>query len=68
MRESRKTEKTHLPADAYEEWIGSQVVKPAGERRQKKVSENQYESWVRKRVEKRLNKATRGRRARGTAT
>jgi hypothetical protein len=54
MRESSKSEKTHLPADSFEEWIKDQSVKPAGEKRTGKPSENQYEAWVKKRVDKRV--------------
>lgn len=56
MRESSKSEKTRLPADSFEEWIRTQTVKPAGEKRPRKPSENQYEAWVNKRVEKRLGR------------
>ena len=57
MRESSKSERTHLPSDSFEEWIKAQPVRPAGEKRPRKPSENQYEAWVKKRVEKRVGKS-----------
>ena len=59
MRESSKSERTHLPVDSFEEWIKAQPVKPAGEKRSRKPTENQYEAWVKKRVEKRSGKRQR---------
>jgi len=59
MRESSKSERTHLPPDSFEEWIKAQPVKPAGEKRARMPSENQYEAWVKKRVEKRIGKKQR---------
>jgi hypothetical protein len=56
MRESSKSEKTHLPPDSFEEWIKDQSVKPVGEKRPRKPSENQYEAWVKKRVDKRVGR------------
>jgi len=60
MRESSKSERTHLPPDSYEEWVKTQPVKPSGEKRPRKPSENQYEAWVKKRVERRVGKKQQG--------
>lgn len=51
MRESKKTERTHLPKDVYEEWSESQTVK-AGGAKHRQAPENTYEVWVEKRVKK----------------
>jgi hypothetical protein len=56
MRESSKIEKTHLPPDAFEEWVKSQPVKPGAGRPSRKPAQNSYEVWVGKRVEKRAEK------------
>jgi hypothetical protein len=49
MRESRKGEKTHLPKDSTEVWLGTQ--KPvAGGPKHKAPPEDTYEVWVEKRV------------------
>jgi hypothetical protein len=56
MRESRKSEKTHLPADAYEKWLQSQKAKPTGTAH-RKAAENAYETWVSKRVRQRRAKS-----------
>jgi len=56
MRESRRIEKTHLPADAYEEWLKSQAVKPTGTVH-RKAAEGAYEIWIGKRVKGRRTKS-----------
>lgn len=49
MRESRKGEKTHLPKDSTEVWLGGQKPAPeAGKHRN--PPEDTYESWMQKRV------------------
>ncbi len=53
MRESRRLERTQLPADAFEQWVKDQHVKPAGTGRHEKALEDCYETWVRHRVEAR---------------
>jgi hypothetical protein len=52
MRESAKTEKTHLPKDTYQEWLRSQKEEPLAKGRGKKVTENSFEAWMAKRVGK----------------
>lgn len=60
MRESRKGEKTHLPRDSTEVWLGTQKSS-AGEAKQRKPPEDTYEAWVEKRVERSHGVGTRGR-------
>jgi len=52
MRESPKTEKMRL-GDAYEEWLRRQSSQLKSMRHQK-PPEDLYETWVKKRVEKKL--------------
>jgi hypothetical protein len=58
MRESAKTNKTHLPKDTYEEWLKSQKEKPFAKGRGKEVTENSFEAWIAKRVEKQGKKTS----------
>lgn len=51
MRESRKTERMHLPSDTTEAWLQSQ--KPsASVARHKNPPEDVLEAWIEKRVSK----------------
>ena len=50
MRESRKTEKMHLPRDSMEEWLESQRPKPS-EVKHEKPPKDIFEAWMEKRVE-----------------
>lgn len=45
-----------MPADTYEQWLKAQAVKAAGTRVGSKVTEDQYEVWLTKSVEKRTHK------------
>jgi hypothetical protein len=58
MRESAKTDKTHLPKDTYQEWLKSQKEKPLGKGRGKEVTENLFEAWMAKKVEKQTKKTS----------
>jgi hypothetical protein len=58
MRESARTDKTHLPKDTYQEWLKSQKEKPLAKGRGKGVTENSFEAWMAKRVEKRVKKTS----------
>ena len=60
MRESAKTDKTHLPNDTYQEWLKSQKEELSVKGRGKKVTENSFEAWMAKRVEKRAKKTSGG--------
>ena len=65
MRESAKTDKTQLPKDTYQEWLESQKEKPSVKGRGKEVTENSFEVWMAKRVEKRAKKTSGGARPKG---
>jgi hypothetical protein len=58
MRESARTERTHLPKDTHQEWLNSQKEEPLGKRRGKVVTSNSFEVWMAKRVDKRTKKAS----------
>ncbi len=49
MRESRKTEKTHLPRDSMEDWLESQTPTPK-EVEHRNAPEDTYEVWMKKMV------------------
>ena len=58
MRESAKKDKTHLPKDTYQEWLRSQKEKLSAKGRGKEVTENSFEAWMAKRVERRVKKTS----------
>lgn len=58
MRESAKTDKTHLPKDTYQEWLRSQKEELFAKGRGKEVTENSFEAWMAKRVERRAKKTS----------
>lgn len=58
MRESAKTEKTHLPKDTYQEWLKSEKGEITVKGRGKEVIENSFEAWMAKRVERRTKKTS----------
>ena len=51
MRESKKGEKTHLPADSTEAWLSKQKAAPT-EAKHKNPPKDTYEAWVEKRAGK----------------
>ena len=53
MRESRKTEKTHLPKSSTELWLETQTVSQK-ESKHSTPPRDTYEAWVGKRVEESL--------------
>jgi hypothetical protein len=55
MRESRRTERMHLPKDAGEDWLDSQKPKPQG-KRHRNPPQDVYATWLDERVEKRQRK------------
>lgn len=67
MRESAKKEKTHLPKDTYQEWVRSQKRELLVKGRGKKVTENSFEDWIAKRVEKQVKKTSGRARPKGTS-
>ena len=60
MRESRKTERMHLPKDSGEEWMDLQEPRALG-RTHRKAPDNAYDTWLAKRVESKRRHATRTR-------
>lgn len=60
MRESRKGEKTHLPRDSTEVWLGAQKAAASGAKH-RSPPEDTYEAWVERRAETGGSAATRGR-------
>jgi hypothetical protein len=51
MRESKKTEKMHLPRGSTELWLESRTPTKGGVKH-RNPPENSYETWVEKRVER----------------
>jgi hypothetical protein len=58
MRESARSERTHLPRDTYQEWLKSQKEEPLRKGRGEKVSEDIFEVWMGKRVDRRTKKSS----------
>ena len=58
MRESAKTDKTHLPKGTYQEWLKSQKEEPSAKGRGKEVTENSFETWMAKRVKRQVKKTS----------
>jgi hypothetical protein len=58
MRESARTERTRLPRDTYQEWLKFQKEEPLGKGRGKEVTENIFEVWMAKTVDRRTKKAS----------
>ena len=56
MRESARSERTHLPRDTYQEWLKSQKEEPLGKGRGTLVTSNSFEVWIAKRVDRRTKK------------
>jgi hypothetical protein len=56
MRESARIDRTHLPGDTYQEWLKSQKEEPLRRGRGKVVTENSFEVWMAKRVDRRIKK------------
>jgi len=53
MRESARFRKARLPRDTYQEWLRSQKEETLGKGRGKKVTENSFEVWMAKKVQRR---------------
>jgi hypothetical protein len=58
MRESAKIDKTQLPKDTYQEWVKTQKEEQTAKGRGKEVTENSFETWMAKRVEKRVKETS----------
>ncbi len=60
MRESRKGEKSHLPKDSTEIWLGAQKT-AARESKHRTPPEDTYGLWIEKRVESARGSGAKGR-------
>jgi hypothetical protein len=54
MRESKKTERMHLPRDSTEVWLESQRVQRRHEAAHRSPPRDPLEAWIEKRVEEAL--------------
>jgi hypothetical protein len=54
MRESSKIDKTKLPGDTYEKWLGNQKKVHGRPGDRETPAKDSYESWIEKRVETKL--------------
>lgn len=57
MRESSKLDKTKLPGETYEKWLGTNKERSTNTRGSETPSPDSYEAWIEKRVKSKL-KAT----------
>jgi hypothetical protein len=51
LRESSKIDKTKLPGDTYEMWLGTQRNRPVKDKGPQTSAPDFYETWMGKRVE-----------------
>jgi hypothetical protein len=51
LRESSKRDKTKLPGDTYEKWLGTQTKGPGKTGNRETPAPDSYETWIEKRVE-----------------
>jgi hypothetical protein len=51
LRESSKLDKTKLPGDTYERWLGTNKERSTKTRGSEKPAQDSYETWIGKRVE-----------------
>lgn len=57
MRESSEGEKTRLPGDTYEEWLGTQSVQPVKARSRETNKPGSYEVWIARRVQTEIQRS-----------
>ncbi len=57
MRESAEGEKTRLPGDTYEEWLGTQSVQPVKARSRESNKASSYEDWIARRVQTEIQRS-----------
>jgi hypothetical protein len=57
LRESSKLDKTRLPGDTYEKWLGTNKERSKKIRGSEKPALDSYEAWIGKRVEMKLKSA-----------
>jgi hypothetical protein len=51
LRESSKRDKTKLPGDTYEKWLGTQKAPPGKGKSREESTPDSYETWIGKRVQ-----------------
>ena len=51
MRESSKLDRTKLPGDTYEKWLGTNKERSKKTRGSETPAPDSYETWIGKRVE-----------------
>jgi hypothetical protein len=54
LRESSKLDKTKLPGDTYEKWLGTNKERSKRTRGSETPAPDSYETWIGKRVETKL--------------
>jgi len=54
LRASSKIDKTKLPGDTYEKWLGTQTKGPRRPGSRETPTPDSYETWIQKRVETKL--------------
>jgi hypothetical protein len=54
LRESSKLDKTKLPGDTYEKWLGTNKERSKKIRGSETPAKDSYETWIEKRVETKL--------------
>jgi hypothetical protein len=57
LRESAEKEKTRLPGDTYEEWLGTQTGHPAKARGHETNMPTSYDIWIGKRVQAEIQRS-----------
>ncbi len=57
MRESPEIDKTRLPSDTYESWLGNQKKQPGKVRGTEVPAPDSYEAWIEKQVQIKKKKA-----------
>jgi hypothetical protein len=57
LRESSKLDKKKLPGDTYEKWLGTQTKGPGKTKGSETPAADSYETWINKRVEKKLKES-----------
>ncbi len=55
MRASSKTDKTKLPVDVFESWLGAQKVPPQKRTHHDESPTDYYEKWLDERVRKKAS-------------
>jgi len=57
LRESPEKEKTRLPGDTYEEWLGTQTGHPVKAKSREPNTPGSYEVWIGKRVQTEIQRS-----------